>query len=373
MKPERLLRHLRAGAADKRSLHDAGALVGNELPRRRVEVLQQARAALARFDLPEKESYAAGYAAALADVVAAFEVATSQDREVATNADALVRSGVRDVIGIMREGVELPSAIAERLGKPREVVSRTLSQMRESGLAEDFDPPAGSDQRMRPHRLTARGEGLADQLPSTFPDGTARGIAFSVRAFGRLARVATTTKTGIEELATDVFQGVLTARGAAQAFVESASAEGVIETKGDSISLLPSRADEQARLVDLIERACNDDQSALLERLRQVVDGGLHLLVRPNATSKRSWRLLLATTRSGVWGKIRVVERPELDPMEAGQRFAVLYDHVTALTEDEENAAVSKLYARAERKLCIASKATHVPGKTERVEFETLS
>ena len=74
MKIDRFKRHMQEG-----NFHALGAMVGHELPRNRLEVLREARVAIARYQEPAastsmyQSGYATGYLRALADVMAAHE------------------------------------------------------------------------------------------------------------------------------------------------------------------------------------------------------------------------------------------------------------------------------------------------------------
>lgn len=81
----RLIRHLTKGALDRQSLRAAGALLGNELYRQRVEILQEIRSGIARLVFADDSGFQAGYVAALADVAAAFEVEIEADRAYDAN------------------------------------------------------------------------------------------------------------------------------------------------------------------------------------------------------------------------------------------------------------------------------------------------
>lgn len=71
--PARLQRFLKQGLTNAKTLHGAGAFVGDLLATcQSLEELRVARSLMARVPVSEG-SYAAGYKEALADVVAAFE------------------------------------------------------------------------------------------------------------------------------------------------------------------------------------------------------------------------------------------------------------------------------------------------------------
>lgn len=359
MKLDRFVRHLAAGTQDGKKLRAIGEMVGNELPRNRLETLRQVRAELAKRSSPQ-ESFAAGYVTAIADVVAAYEAAVAHKQDVRQGSELLLTSGAREVLSALAAGIKLPSAISDHTGRSAESVSRTLNQLRAAGLALQIEPLPAGDKRSRPHSLTDFGAQLAAQLPRVLAPEALNGVTFAVRAMAHLARRVECRLTSLEELAATVFGATGLAKPATEHFVECARAERLVSAQAGAVSLLRTAPDQRALIADALERATRDNQSRFWDVLSRLVTDDRPLFVRPSVRSRRQW-LVLAMTKLHAIGKIRLINDPKLDFIDPGERYGLLYDDVTNLEKDIEDPEVAKLVSRSERTVVIAS-----PEKTAR-------
>lgn len=78
MKLERFSSALLKGMNDISTLRRVGEMLGDELPRNRIVILNEARAMIARKSFPAK-SYEAGYALAILDLLVAYVAVINQN------------------------------------------------------------------------------------------------------------------------------------------------------------------------------------------------------------------------------------------------------------------------------------------------------
>jgi len=159
---EELLVELERAPGDGRLLRATGAALGVEMSKRRLGKIQPALRALARVAKNDR-TYDAGYAAAVADVVGAFQAVLAGEAEEADMAQLARQSPYAEVLFSLAEGHQTATAIAVRLGKNKSSSSRALASLREAGLVTVYDAP-DADERLRPHRLTLRGERVVDLM-----------------------------------------------------------------------------------------------------------------------------------------------------------------------------------------------------------------
>lgn len=159
---EELLIEIERAPGDDRLLRAVGGALGVEMSRRRLGKLQPALRTLARSNKSD-HSYEDGYATAVVDVVGAFQAVLAAEVEEADMAQLARQSPYAEVIFAMAEGHQTATAIANRLGKNKSSASRALASLREAGLVAIFDSP-DVDERLRPHRLTVRGERVVDLM-----------------------------------------------------------------------------------------------------------------------------------------------------------------------------------------------------------------
>jgi DNA-binding MarR family transcriptional regulator len=159
---EELLIEIERAPGDARLLRAVGGALGVEMSRRRLGKLQPALRTLARANKGDR-SYEDGYATAVVDVVGAFQAVLAAELEETDMAQLARQSPYAEVLFAMAEGHQTATAIAGRLGKNKSSASRALASLREAGLVAVFDSP-DVDDRLRPHRLTLRGERVVDVM-----------------------------------------------------------------------------------------------------------------------------------------------------------------------------------------------------------------
>jgi len=174
---DELLHEIERAPGDLRLLRALGGALGIELTRRRLDKLAAALRVLARAGRggasgrvvgPDGAShdaatFAAGYAAATIDVIAAFQAVLAAEADESEMA-ALARSApYGDVLLALAAGYQTSTAIAAQMGKNKSSASRALASLREAGLVSAFAAPDG-DERARPHQLTPRGERVVELM-----------------------------------------------------------------------------------------------------------------------------------------------------------------------------------------------------------------
>jgi len=159
---EELLIELERAPGDARLLRAVGGALGVEMSRRRLGKLQPALRSLSRSSKGD-HSYEDGYATAVVDVVGAFQAVLAAEVEEVDMAQLARQSPYAEVIFALAEGHQTATAIAGRLGKNKSSASRALASLREAGLVSVYDSP-DADDRLRPHRLTLRGERVLDVM-----------------------------------------------------------------------------------------------------------------------------------------------------------------------------------------------------------------
>jgi DNA-binding MarR family transcriptional regulator len=162
MKVEKVLSRLGQAPEAVEELRAAGQALGDELPRRRLDVLRAFRAGLARLPAPVP-SFAQGYLLALADVAAAYDAAVEEAHTEAEIAAALSSLAAEILVGLNRHPA-LPKELASALHKDRAAVSRTLTKLHRAHLVQDYAIAGGGDGRVRPQRLTLLGQRVARYL-----------------------------------------------------------------------------------------------------------------------------------------------------------------------------------------------------------------
>jgi DNA-binding MarR family transcriptional regulator len=159
---EELLIELERSPGDARLLRAVGGALGIEMSKRRLGKLQPALRSLSRAT-PGNHTYEDGYASAVIDVVGAFQAVLAAESEEVDMAQLARQSPYAEVLFSLAEGHQTATAIATRLGKNKSSASRALASLREAGLVAVHDAP-DADERLRPHRLTVRGERVVDLM-----------------------------------------------------------------------------------------------------------------------------------------------------------------------------------------------------------------
>lgn len=168
MKVEKVLSRLGRAPEAVEELRAAGQALGDELPRRRLDVLRAFRAGLAR--LPAlAPSFARGYLLALADVAAAYDAAVEEAHTEAEIAAALSPLAAEVLVGLSQRPT-LPKELAGALHKDPPAVSRTLAKLHQAHLVQDYVITGGGDGRVRPQRLTLLGQRVARYLIDRAPE-----------------------------------------------------------------------------------------------------------------------------------------------------------------------------------------------------------
>jgi len=159
---EDLLNELERAPGDARLLRALGGALGVEMSKRRLGRLEPALRALARTSKNE-HTYEGGYTTAIADVVGAFQAVLAAEAEEVDMAALARQSPYAEVLFALAEGHQTATAIAVRLGKNKSSASRALASLREAGLVTVYAGP-DTDERLRPHRLTLRGERVVELM-----------------------------------------------------------------------------------------------------------------------------------------------------------------------------------------------------------------
>jgi DNA-binding transcriptional ArsR family regulator len=159
---EELLIELERCPGDERLWRAVGGALGVEMSKRRLGKLQPALRTVARSQKHDR-TYEDGYATAVVDVVGAFQAVLAAEVEEVDMAQLARQSPYAEVLFALAEGHQTATALAVRLGKNKSSASRALASLREAGLVAVYDAP-DADDRLRPHRLTLRGERVVDLM-----------------------------------------------------------------------------------------------------------------------------------------------------------------------------------------------------------------
>jgi DNA-binding transcriptional ArsR family regulator len=334
-------------------------------------VVREARAALAREAFTEG-SFAAGYAAALADVAASFDAVRGSDDDEQAAVEIIKRGSVRDVLTALRDGVVAPGDIARRLGKRPEVVTRLLGDLREAHLAEEADVEGG-DRRRNPHRLTERGLAITERLAPTLPEQARLGIAFASRVLGVLAQRGSSPLDTLVKIGEIVFGSLDVGRAAAEAFLEAAKVAAIATVGETGVRLSPSYAGARSQLEALLRDATERQETPLLAHVETLGSAPMYLVIC-SMDLKTPWRTLLAG-RSKVYGQFRVFDSLDFDmpAIEAHDQICFLYDDVQTFLLHGKDARFARLHARASKCICITTGQDDVPAGVERLPLSQLA
>ena len=163
MRIESVLRRLAERSDDPGALRSAARDFGDELPRRRMDVLRQFRAGVAAVRRG-KTGWLAGYLEALTDVGASYEAALAEEQDEDAAEQFARRPHYVGILGALRDAGTLSQVdLGRRLGKSEGVISRHLSELRDAGLVE-IAQVEKADGRAKLNRLTLRGERTVDRI-----------------------------------------------------------------------------------------------------------------------------------------------------------------------------------------------------------------
>jgi DNA-binding transcriptional ArsR family regulator len=137
-----------------------------------------------------REEYVAGYAAALQDVVLAFQAEVGAEAEDVEVARLAMASPYVEALGALAAGNATVTAIGLAMGKNKSSASRALAVLREAGLVAAYASPDGNE-RSRPHALTARGRRVVAEAQKERARAARRKVGTPVRG----ARVASGSVT----------------------------------------------------------------------------------------------------------------------------------------------------------------------------------
>jgi DNA-binding MarR family transcriptional regulator len=154
---------------DARWLRALGGALGVELSRRRLEQLVPVLRSLGRSAArasAASASFESGYAAALQDVVLAFQAELGAEVEDSEVSRLIAQSPYAEALSALANGNQTVTAIGIAMGKTKSSASRALAVLREAGLVTAYATPSSgvADDRARPHALTVRGRRAVEQM-----------------------------------------------------------------------------------------------------------------------------------------------------------------------------------------------------------------
>lgn len=149
-----ILGELAKTPGDARWMRALGGALGVELSKRRLDHLAPVLRGLAAP--AHGDAFGAGYAAALQDVVLAFQAEVGAEAEDVEVARLAMQSPYVEALYALAAGNATVTAIGVAMGKTKSSASRALAVLRDAGLVTAYASPDGNE-RSRPHALTARG------------------------------------------------------------------------------------------------------------------------------------------------------------------------------------------------------------------------
>jgi DNA-binding MarR family transcriptional regulator len=207
--------------------------LGNELPRERLDILNNFRSGLARASVfegaegVEAESYAMGYVASMLDVIAEYETGLRQRRDQGAIEDLVAREGWRDVLLALRQGPRRIAELAAMLGEQRGLIAQVLTELCTAGLVRTPERDT-LDRRVRRYRLTVEGERVAEAVDRGLSDDVARGIRIAVRLLQHVLVSASSPADALETIAEELLLDPRAAAEAVSVWAEEAMDAGLI-------------------------------------------------------------------------------------------------------------------------------------------------
>ncbi len=353
MKVKKVLTRFASAPEDKREMRRVARALGNELPRHRLDILQQFRAGLARVTI-DGDTYGAGYIAGMLDVTAEYEVFVRQARDDRELSAMALREDWRDVLRALAEGPRLPSDLANRLGKDRPTLTRILKRLRTAGLVEAY-AKEGLDGRMRPHRVTMQGRRLLDKLGgdrSGNSAGVERGIAAAVSLFQHMLGQPRSGESALLGLLDGIFASRDQSRAALETWVDAVKKAGLV-AEGQ----LPVDAGTEATESPLWERI-----PSILSELGERRDDDLPVYVRTDDPAWGAWAYALQNRDST--GLSRTIVKGDIlshSVKPPDQSFALLYDNPDTIRADQKEPTMQAFLDRADEKFVVAGTDEEVP------------
>ncbi|TSC62256.1 MAG: MarR family transcriptional regulator [Parcubacteria group bacterium Gr01-1014_48] len=162
MRVDRVFDRLNRNIDDRKELSRTARLLGEELPLRRVEVVQEFCSRLADLSRNAGDMYAAGFCAGILEVSRSFNAVVRKQEGEQDIEKYILTEGYIDILLALYNGKYLPSDLADELHIPPATVSRHLAQLRDLHLVEGSDWKC-ADGRHKPHRLTQQGRRLTEK------------------------------------------------------------------------------------------------------------------------------------------------------------------------------------------------------------------
>jgi DNA-binding MarR family transcriptional regulator len=165
----RQLKTLVADPSDQAAMGRLSREIGHALPAATLQELRELRAdaAAIRDDLDEQapgSTFAKGLLFGLVEMIVAYDVEVQEVAEREERRRFVLQELPRGILGHLAAGPQLPRDLVRALATSDAQVSRALRDLRALGLVDLMAPAAMSDQRTRPHRLTAEGKVLLRSL-----------------------------------------------------------------------------------------------------------------------------------------------------------------------------------------------------------------
>ncbi|WP_045119126.1 MarR family winged helix-turn-helix transcriptional regulator [Haliangium ochraceum] len=323
------------------------------MPRQRPEVLREFRAALGRqaFDAG---SFANGFANALLDVAAEYEVSLREAADEAEVGRLALRQEWREVLVLLRGGPRLPSDLAEALHKDRPTVTRILKKLRAAGLVQSY--ALEEDGRTRPHRLTAYGRRVLDGLDVEMPSDVERGIRLAVALFQEMFEHGSRSRADLDALARDVLGDPSVAAAAVSAWGSNVREAGLVGKFDGEYHLTPQHAVPLSARHEILW----SHGASLLAQINAHRRADVPVFVRTTNEAWGAWAYALQDDSTGLSRTIvngdilsRTIEPPA--------RYDLLYDDPAVIGADRQIPTMQSMMDHADAKFVIASGEDRVP------------
>jgi DNA-binding MarR family transcriptional regulator len=369
MKLDRTL--MRLSSTDGATLARAARDLAHELPRRRVDVLGQFRAALAGLVREEpsptaEEQYASGYRAALAEIAAAYQEAIEpQERERELARTIRSRANWPELISVLQARPQTPTELGRALRVDKAVVSRVLRDLKQLRLIEDVPLREGEDARNRPVALTPLGERVRLQIGDVLVPLLQPALRAFASVFGRILTERRITSTEMKA----VTKGIAhedESEPLSKLFSDIAREKAIATLDGDV--LVGTEVGTERSLCEQLDEALQGSLDVpVLNQLESETVGSSCIYIRCAKTRER-WDQLSGTRPklAGIWtidpGDMTVQMIPDPKP-----NSVLLYESPALLAADAESQLLAPLMKGIERKYCIAQHGTTLPTSFKRI------
>ncbi|WP_428261269.1 hypothetical protein [Haliangium sp.] len=367
MKVHKTLSRLAAQPDDPAELRRVARALGDELSRRRLEVLRDFRAGLARAE-SGRETFAAGYVAGLLDIAAEVTTHIQADDDASARRELVGRAEVRAMMLELRVQAEAPATLASRLGlEPVDVVG-ILDELELAGLVQPY-AATHEDKHMRPYRLTRDGQRTLDEALASVSPEVEAGIRIAIGMFRYMCQHQASPASALREIAEEELHDPAAAAMAVHVWAEESQDAGLITELDPPLGATRAPGDELYH-VTLHGNAGTDARAdrlwqhvpVLLSQLQARPGEQVPLFVRTNSAGWGAWAYALQNQDET--GESRTILDGDLlarTVTPPGVRFDLIYDSRATLEADQDQPAMRELIEHADERFLVSSNDDEPP------------